>query len=725
MKNKALLRFFKTYLIFYLCVGLMLIPTYIKNYSILMEQELAITSANLKSGIDTLDNQIFSMLSLSQTSYSDIRYRELFLGEKPVSINNYVKLNQVQTNFTNLIGTQTLISDAGIVFKNGMILTRYRNFFDYNSYEKFFVYNNLSYDEWHDLLYRKAYGAFLPEAEVKSADYNTYRCIAYIYSWPPDVTKNIPGVFYITIDKNKLLLNIVSSEIAEHGFVRIYDPQNTLLLDHQYTAPKGYKIITHTSSSTGLKVEVGIPNYLISERLKPVRNIMVLYFIIMTTMGILLASIFAYRSSNPIRKIVGVIDHIPHVEHKADEKLSEFDVIEKALNGLDKTIDTYSQTIETQKSIIRSHIFQKAVTDGLHSKEAISDFNKFFPNFPESFSLAAISFMSPFSTDEGVVSLQVSLLDEIKPKLPPDTYIQSYGDSSIILVLPVISASEEEYNRWVKLLEELHGNLTDKYDMDFKIVMSECFSDIKQLQEAYGQIRNMSLLSDYTKSVTVCRVKDLPQNLVNTVLDNNNMQQLYAALIMGDIDTAGSILDTICRALQMGGYIDEIMVKQVYYNIRNILLRTKLENYDVMASITIPVYSQPLSINQLFVSLYHCCEQICSIMCEQRETSKTEFSKNVCKFITENISNETLYAKMVASHFGISETTLQKTVKAATGKTFFEYVEDLRLEKAYSLLKNSDMTINSIAAECGFSSTNSFYKAFKRRYKHSPSMLRN
>ena len=166
MKNKALLRFFKTYLIFYLCVGLMLIPTYIKNYSILMEQELAITSANLKSGIDTLDNQIFSMLSLSQTSYSDIRYRELFLGEKPVSINNYVKLNQVQTNFTNLIGTQTLISDAGIVFKNGMILTRYRNFFDYNSYEKFFVYNNLSYDEWHDLLYRKAYGAFLPEAEL-------------------------------------------------------------------------------------------------------------------------------------------------------------------------------------------------------------------------------------------------------------------------------------------------------------------------------------------------------------------------------------------------------------------------------------------------------------------------------------------------------------------------------------------------------------------------------
>jgi len=83
-----------------------------------------------------------------------------------------------------------------------------------------------------------------------------------------------------------------------------------------------------------------------------------------------------------------------------------------------------------------------------------------------------------------------------------------------------------------------------------------------------------------------------------------------------------------------------------------------------------------------------------------------------------------LYAKMAASEFGISETTLQKVIRNATGKSFFEYVEDLRLEKAKNLLKTTDENINAISAACGFSSHNSFYKAFKRRYSMSPSAVR-
>lgn len=74
----------------------------------------------------------------------------------------------------------------------------------------------------------------------------------------------------------------------------------------------------------------------------------------------------------------------------------------------------------------------------------------------------------------------------------------------------------------------------------------------------------------------------------------------------------------------------------------------------------------------------------------------------------------------VASHFGISSTTLQKLCKEATGMTVAAYVEMQRLSRAYEMLTESRATIAQVAEACGFNSPNSFYKAFRRYYGKAP-----
>ena len=59
-----------------------------------------------------------------------------------------------------------------------------------------------------------------------------------------------------------------------------------------------------------------------------------------------------------------------------------------------------------------------------------------------------------------------------------------------------------------------------------------------------------------------------------------------------------------------------------------------------------------------------------------------------------------------------------------TGSTFFDYVEQLRFDKAVLLLKHSNTPIAQIAEECGFNSINSFYKAFKRKSTLTPAVVR-
>ncbi|MDR0892319.1 MAG: helix-turn-helix domain-containing protein [Mediterranea sp.] len=71
-----------------------------------------------------------------------------------------------------------------------------------------------------------------------------------------------------------------------------------------------------------------------------------------------------------------------------------------------------------------------------------------------------------------------------------------------------------------------------------------------------------------------------------------------------------------------------------------------------------------------------------------------------------------------------NRTYLREAVKNITGKTLSEYVHDLQLEEARHLLDNRpELTIDSIAMECGFSAR-TFTRLFQSKYDISPSQYR-
>ena len=71
----------------------------------------------------------------------------------------------------------------------------------------------------------------------------------------------------------------------------------------------------------------------------------------------------------------------------------------------------------------------------------------------------------------------------------------------------------------------------------------------------------------------------------------------------------------------------------------------------------------------------------------------------------------------------MSPPTLQKTLRTVTGTTIADYIDALRINLACKLLTETRASVGAIAAQCGYTSTNSFYKAFKRRCGMAPSAL--
>ena len=81
----------------------------------------------------------------------------------------------------------------------------------------------------------------------------------------------------------------------------------------------------------------------------------------------------------------------------------------------------------------------------------------------------------------------------------------------------------------------------------------------------------------------------------------------------------------------------------------------------------------------------------------------------------ENITLEEISKKADLSKFYFT-----RIFKQHTGQTFYDYLSFLRIQSAESLLKDTSVPVSDIAAACGYASSSSFGRAFRKYRNCSP-----
>jgi AraC-like DNA-binding protein len=105
-------------------------------------------------------------------------------------------------------------------------------------------------------------------------------------------------------------------------------------------------------------------------------------------------------------------------------------------------------------------------------------------------------------------------------------------------------------------------------------------------------------------------------------------------------------------------------------------------------------------------------------------SKKSELRINkVCLFIQNNYANK-ITLKEVADLIYVTESNFCKFFKKATGKTYSDYLNEIRINEASRLLLQSEKTISQIAFECGFETLSYFNRVFINKKKKTPSLYR-
>lgn len=104
----------------------------------------------------------------------------------------------------------------------------------------------------------------------------------------------------------------------------------------------------------------------------------------------------------------------------------------------------------------------------------------------------------------------------------------------------------------------------------------------------------------------------------------------------------------------------------------------------------------------------------------------TELKKVVDRAFMEDklYLNPQLKLSDVARQVGTNRTYLSRFFNQDMKTTFYDYVNNLRMNHAEELLRETDLTLNAIAEKSGFNSISTFRRAFAAKHNCTPSEYR-
>ena len=177
--------------------------------------------------------------------------------------------------------------------------------------------------------------------------------------------------------------------------------------------------------------------------------------------------------------------------------------------------------------------------------------------------------------------------------------------------------------------------------------------------------------------------------------------------------------------------LSEQETAQLFDNLNSKLLHLNDEQFDIVIGVFALIYSlvstkNPLSQKAAASAVTSLVLYLNNIEPTSLSTVPIELPQEVIfaiNYVNANYQSA-LTLDMLSDMIHISKYHFCRIFKEATGTTFLEYVNNVRLSHAHRLLSQTDMSMREIAVKTGFSSAEYFSRVFKKTHGVSPKQAR-
>lgn len=106
-----------------------------------------------------------------------------------------------------------------------------------------------------------------------------------------------------------------------------------------------------------------------------------------------------------------------------------------------------------------------------------------------------------------------------------------------------------------------------------------------------------------------------------------------------------------------------------------------------------------------------------------RQSAGVRKAERTYAHILQHLDQPLPPARQLGLLVGMSESGLRRVFRERYGKSLYACYQELRMQKAWGLIRYTDDPLSEIARLCGFEEYLNFYKVFKKRFGVAPSMV--
>ncbi|MBE5783645.1 MAG: AraC family transcriptional regulator [Clostridiales bacterium] len=710
---------FILYISFLLVLLLLFVPFSNIALNSLREQGIAASQETLEAGLKRLDMELDNVYQVAHALYKSKNYSalsSLSARQSEPASGDVTKLIGLQNEYNHLFSMLSFSEDLGLVLPSGAAIACRRIHMPFeNFYGDYFRVEGFdSMAAWVSSI-RKEQPA-LSLSGQKVARYLSSSRHYIVITVPLPLSNSSWSTFcYALLDEEKITQALTLSAMTDNSALVIKDSDGNILL-HQSTEELGNCVTVEAASPQyGIIAQLSIEQSYFMSQFSGYYMLFGGFVSIYVLLGVIIALYFTHKSTQPMVKLVSAATEVSRKEDLQNDSPQQnaYAFMDSFIHGVDDRLKENRLALANQEVLLKENLLERLLRGQLFMPASFTMAERYFPDFPLPCQMARISMPGADRLDPQEFSqVQMQMQEIAREHIAPGAMLHFSGD-----ILVVFHPAEPTL---MERFEAMQAHFEKELDFPTYITASRPFDRMEDMGAVFARLR---LVRRFAKN-SLCLILEMDNAPLVPYSGTQYITQFNENLTRAQLKPALAALDAELNAFQTGGYMDETGVQQLFFTYRHILCQAAGYARITLEKALVPSYDPAVSLDVLFDSVRLSAATICEALESRVAVKITEKEKRVLDAIGTHLGNPELSIEYMVSLLSISDKTLQRTMRSATGMTFYEYLHSKRMELAQKLLTETALSIQEVCQSCGYTSINSFYKAFQRTFAMAPNAMR-
>lgn len=683
----------------------------------------------------TLDTMFESMYKSALQFQMSVETNNVLNSGEHLTSDDYYRLHEMREYIKRYTTYSDYVDDVVMVLEQSGYCISSKSSYGPELFTEMLHQYNLTIKEWDYLSSRSASGFYILEREPEQKS-----CVIFSAPLPAGATLKLKGRMLI-IPKDRYFRQKVNwDSIHASKAVYLLNGENVMSLgdvpewiDEEFVSTfKGTEgelysyrdkkrlVSAINSDITDMKYIVVDQYSEVYRELKTIRWFLLGSITVSMILGIRLSYYFMKKNYVPIKKLIASIMGNTEVQKVQDTNEYVF-----LSNAITKVIDN-KQEIEWQMSLIR---LLRGHAVPVEARLAIT---------ASSYTVIVFSIEDTrgFLGEEEIEMDSHRLLSFVVSNCSRDFFDGTANvldvvelDRYLVQILCFSKGSHHELRTEVwKSIEQLHKFFNDALKIKFSIALGEFCQRKEDISHSYETAREAleyrvvmgnNVLIDSHELTGFTMFYDYSieteKDIINS-LKHGNFEQSR--------DLAFRLIDRNLGSGMMSAQLAHCMLFDIVATVMKALSLTRLDSNFLGQLNPIERLFQCETFEQMKHELSDILWKVCEYISRDKEEPNKELFERVTDYVDGHFMEEDLNVGALANELFVSKTFLVKLFKDYTSLTPLDYISRLRCERASVLLRDSNRTVEEIAAKVGYASSHSFIRVFKKLYGKTPGAYR-